>query len=210
MKKDKLVSNQDPSTEEKIKNAARKVFYQKGFAATRTRDIAQEAGINLALLNYYFRSKQKLFDIIMLETIQGFFQSMRAVFNDPQTSLEKKIEILVDRYIDLLVHEPEIPLFIMSEIRTDPQALVEKMDIKNILLNSYLVKQYEEAAGTGKVASQNLLHFLMNLIGLMVFPFIASPLIKIIGAVDDEKFNELMEERKKLIPIWIGAMFKKT
>ena len=55
----------DPTTEEKIKEAARKLFTQKGFAATRTRDIAEEAGINLALLNYYFRSKQKLFDLIM-------------------------------------------------------------------------------------------------------------------------------------------------
>ena len=60
----------DPSTEEKIKIAARSVFHKKGYAATRTRDIAEEAGINLALLNYYFRSKEKLIDIIMTETMQ--------------------------------------------------------------------------------------------------------------------------------------------
>jgi AcrR family transcriptional regulator len=63
MAKKKEVKALDTTTEAKIKNAARVVFHKKGFAATRTRDIAEEAGINLALLNYYFRSKEKLFEI---------------------------------------------------------------------------------------------------------------------------------------------------
>ena len=75
--KSKLVV--DPSTEEKIKNAARIIFHQKGYAGTKTRDIAEEAGINLALLNYYFRSKEKLFGIIMVESLQSFRLSMMDV-----------------------------------------------------------------------------------------------------------------------------------
>src|SRR3954470_1649970 len=82
------------SAEEKIKAAARVVFHQKGFAATRTRDIAQEAGINLALLNYYFRSKQKLFDLIMAETVSAFMQNMVLVLNDEKTTLAHKIQEL--------------------------------------------------------------------------------------------------------------------
>ena len=89
VKKTKLET--DPSTEEKIKNAARIVFHKKGFAATRTRDIVEEAGINLALLNYYFRSKEKLFDIIMFESMQHFFKAISEVFNDDKTTLENKI-----------------------------------------------------------------------------------------------------------------------
>src|SRR6201987_5095264 len=104
------------STEEKIKQAARKIFMQKGYAATRTRDIAEEAGINLALLNYYFRSKEKLFDIIMLESLQSFRQSMVNVLNDKKTSLENKVETLVNNYLDLLLAQPEIPLFVLSEL----------------------------------------------------------------------------------------------
>ena len=80
MSRDKVSLKMDVDTQTKIKNAARLMFHRKGFAATRTRDIAEEAGINLALLNYYFRSKQKLFDIIMMETMQSFFQAM-AVFD---------------------------------------------------------------------------------------------------------------------------------
>ena len=72
----------DLSTEEKIKEAAKKVFLKKGYAATRTRDIAEEAGINLALLNYYFRSKEKLFDLIMLEKLEKFFGVIAPVLNN--------------------------------------------------------------------------------------------------------------------------------
>src|SRR5580698_8757544 len=103
------------STEEKIKEAARKLFTQKGFAATRTRDIAEEAGINLALLNYYFRSKERLFDLVMLENFGQFISGVRALFNDENTSLDQKIEALVNFYIDRLIISPDLPLFIINE-----------------------------------------------------------------------------------------------
>src|SRR6202012_5712205 len=83
------------STEERIKEAARKLFTQKGFAGTRTRDIAQEAGINLALLNYYFRSKQKLFDLVMMENFQRFLAGMKINFQDPALDLKERIEKIV-------------------------------------------------------------------------------------------------------------------
>src|SRR5260221_8076178 len=99
MAKMKKVGTQQLSTEEKIKVAARKVFLRKGFSATRTRDIAEEAGINLALLNYYFRSKQKLFEEVMREKIQTLLQTVIPVLNNQSTNLEKKIELVVSNYI---------------------------------------------------------------------------------------------------------------
>src|SRR3954451_7633913 len=113
----KVKTSLDTNTEAKIKAAARVVFHKKGFTGTRTRDIAKEAKMNLALLNYYFKSKEKLFEVIMLETLTLFFQTMGLVFNDEATTLEKKIELVSDKYIDLITAEPEIPLFIMSEMR---------------------------------------------------------------------------------------------
>ena len=91
----------DLSTEEKIKEAAKKVFLKKGYAATRTRDIAEEAGINLALLNYYFRSKEKLFDLIMLEKLEKFFGTIAPVLNNVNTTLEQKITLFSNNYTDL-------------------------------------------------------------------------------------------------------------
>ncbi|MEO6730716.1 MAG: TetR family transcriptional regulator [Ferruginibacter sp.] len=198
----------DDSTENKIKKAARTVFHKKGFAATRTRDIADEAGINLALLNYYFRSKEKLFDIIMLETMQGFFKSVKDVFNNEENSLENKIELVVSNYIDLLIEYPEIPMFLLSELRVHPDELIAKMGMKEIIMKSYFIKQFQQGISDGKIAPINPLHFIMNVMGMTVFPFVASPIIKGIGHLSPKAFNALMMERKALIPKWIKAILK--
>jgi AcrR family transcriptional regulator len=198
----------DPTTEEKIKQAAKVIFHQKGYAATRTRDIAEEAGINLALLNYYFRSKEKLFDIIILESLQDFRQFIQAAFNDEKTSLESKIETMVSNYIDLLIDQPDIPLFILSEIRNNPQTLISKMNPKESMAKSYFVKQFKQAVKEGKIAPINPLHYIMNLIGMIVFPFAGSPVLKTVGGLKQEEFNTLMQQRKVLIPKWLKAISK--
>lgn len=203
---DNLKNATDSSTEEKIKNAARTVFHKKGFAASRTRDIAEEAGINLALLNYYFRSKEKLFVLVMIETLTEFFGSVSVIINNPETTFEEKIEQFAAGYIDLIFREPDIPLFIMSEIRNNPEQLLQKVDIRNTVFNSVFMHQFTEAVQKGKIKDQNFIHFMMNFIGLIVFPFIAKPLLKAISGFTEEQFNELIEERKKLIPVWIKAM----
>lgn len=196
----------DTTTEAKIKNAARTVFHKKGYAGTRTRDIAEEAGINLALLNYYFRSKEKLFDIIMLETVFGFMQHMAVVLNDEKSTLEKKVELIASNYIDFIGKEPNIPIFMLSEIRNNAGGLLEKLPIKQLVMNSAFFKQHQEAVAKGKITEPNPLHFLMNLLSLVVFPFIVQPLLQGIGGLNDTQFNKLMQERKKLIPVWIKAM----
>ena len=202
----KATKSQDPNTETKIKAAARIVFHKKGFAATRTRDIAEEANMNLALLNYYFKSKKKLFGLIMSETLAFFFQTMGMVFNDETTSLEKKIEEVAEKYIDLITAEPEIPLFIMSEIRSHGAATLEKLPGVNMILQSVFIKQYKEDAKNRKITEPDPIQFLMNMLGLIVFPFIGSPMIKKVGKLSDRQFNKLMQERKKLIPVWMKAM----
>ncbi len=208
MAKSKEVKKLDTSTEEKIKNAARTVFHKKGYAATRTRHIAEEAGINLALLNYYFRSKEKLFEIIMTETVSGFAQNIAVVLNDEKTTLEKKVENIVTRYIDLITIEPETPGFIVSEIRNNPDGLLEKLPVKQLFHNSVFMKQHQKAVAEGKITEPNPLQFLMNMIGLVVFPFVAKPLLSAVGGLKEAQFNQLMQDRKKLIPVWIKAMMK--
>src|ERR1700733_13912192 len=126
-KKAKEAIEKNTSTEEKIKEAARRVFTQKGYAATRTRDIAEESGLNLALINYYFRSKEKLFDVIMLEHLQLFIHSVMGIVNDPATTLQEKIENLISHYIDMLIKNPNIPIFVLSEIHADPKKLISKI-----------------------------------------------------------------------------------
>jgi len=209
-KKIPLKTASDTSTEERIKGAAKKIFLKKGYAATRTRDIAEEAGLNLALLNYYFRSKEKLFDIIMLENLQHFIDGIREILNDKETTIEQKIGTIVSNYIDLLIQQPDLPLFVLHELRTNPKELISKIDREKFINRSYFMQQVREGIKEGKIAAVNPLHFLMNIIGLTIFPFVASPILQNIGGLKQQDFNVLMEERKKLIPVWIKAMMKKN
>jgi AcrR family transcriptional regulator len=196
----------DTTTENKIKEAARIVFYKKGFAATRTRDIAEEAGLNLALLNYYFRSKSKLFEIIMMETLSGFIQRIAIILNNEKTTLDEKVAAIAEHYIDTIIKDPEIPTFIVSEIRSNPGLLVKKLSFNEVVKNSAFFKQHNQAVQDGFITEPNPLHFLMNLMGLVVFPFIAKPILMGGNDITESDFNKIMQQRKKMIPIWVKAM----
>ncbi|MFT3702452.1 MAG: TetR/AcrR family transcriptional regulator [Agriterribacter sp.] len=190
------------SAEEKIKEAARKVFTQKGYAATRTRDIAEEAGLNLALLNYYFRSKEKLFDIIMQEKMQQFFGIIAPAMNDVSTSLEKKVEAIVSTYIDMLQQNPDLPLFVLTEIRNNSD-LFKKLQAGKLIQHSHFVQQLKE-----RNPDLHPLHFIVSILGITIFPFVAKPVLQSVAGLNQQMFNELMVERKALIPKWIKAMLK--
>lgn len=197
------------STEERIKAAARKVFHQKGYAGTRTRDIAEEAGINHAMLNYYFRSKEKLFTIIMTETMAQFFKGVSHLLNDENTSLEQKIELIVNNYTDLLLEEPELPTFMFNEVRNNPEPFIENNPIRQALQNSALARQYTEAVARGQITEPNLIQTLLNLIALVIFPFIAQPIMLALNKMTKEQYKTLMLERKKQIPLWIKTILFK-
>jgi AcrR family transcriptional regulator len=183
------------------------VFQKKGYAAARTRDIAEEAGINLALLSYYFRSKEKLFEVIVYETLSGFFQNLIDVLNDGSITFEEKIELLATNYITIFSKEPDIPLFIFSEVHSRSENLLGKFFIRRMLITSVFVQQFQEQVAAGKIKEPNLLHFMMNFLGITVFPFIiGKPFISALGRLNERQFSQLMEERKKLIPAWIKAI----
>jgi AcrR family transcriptional regulator len=196
-------SGVDISTEEKIREAARKVFTQKGYSATRTRDIAQEAGLNLALLNYYFRSKQKLFEIVMVEKMQKFFSILLPILYDHSTSLETKVESISANYIDLIIANPDLPFFVLTEGRNNPEFIFKVAQRKDFLKNSVLIKQISE-----KNPALNPLHFLISLLGMCIFPFVMKPVLQKMTGMEEVAFKQMMEERKVLIPLWIKAMLK--
>ena len=201
-----MSNTKDTSTEDRIKAAARKVFHQKGYAGTRTRDIAEEAGINHAMLNYYFRSKEKLFEIVMMETIGQFFKGVGVILNDESTSLEEKIERVVANYIDLFLEEPELPTFMFNEVRPNPEPFVANTPIIQALEHSVLAQQYAEAVAQGRINEPNLIHTVLNVISLVIFPFIAQPIFTALSRTDKEAYKALMLQRKALIPQWIKAI----
>ena len=197
----------DLSTEEKIKAAALKLFTKKGYAATRTRDISEEAGINLALLNYYYRSKEKLFELVMTEILQNFFRGITQIFNDEETSLDEKINIFVANYTGLLKQQPDLPLFIFHELRMNPQKLASKMGV-NQVFKSFFFQQLSLEMDRKKIVRIHPLHYVINMIAMSVFPFIAAPLLKHIAGIDARNFEILIDERQTLVPKWMKSIMQ--
>lgn len=204
----KKVSNKEINTEQKIKEAARVIFQQKGFEGTKTRDIADKAGINLALLNYYFRSKKKLFDIIMMETMQTFFAGVISILENEATSIDEKLEEVVKHYLGLLTDYPNIGHFIMNSARNNPEAYIKRAGVLERAKGSFFFKQFSQAVMDGKVPPINPLHLLMNIFSLIIFPFLVKSLIVQVAEQDERAFAAIIEERKRLIPLWIKEMLK--
>ena len=196
------------STEEKIKSAAQKLFTQKGFDAVRTRDIAKEAGINLALLNYYFRSKEKLFNIIMMENLQQFAHGIGSVLNNEAMTIQERLSKLVEVYIETLTRYPDLPLFVLTEMRRDPEQFSSAFSKEIGLSRSMFFKSVQKELQSSAMKDLHIAHFIANLIGLTIFPFIAAPMLKKVVGIDNKKFAELMQERKKLIPQWLTLIMK--
>ena len=191
------------TTEEKIITAARNIFTQKGFSATRTRDIAEEAGINLALLNYYFRSKKNLFRIIIEEKFDVLFGMIAPILSDANISLEEKIETLVTNYTDLLLANEDLPFFVLSEMKTNEFILKKVKKNAQMLSQPTIEKQLKERGFT-----ISTLNFIMNIISMTMFPFISKPLFVSTGLVKEKEFTNFVMDRKKHIPTWVMNTLK--
>ncbi|KIA85932.1 TetR/AcrR family transcriptional regulator [Kaistella jeonii] len=197
MKSDEL------STEDKILLAASKVFTEKGFSGTRTRDIAEEAGINLALLNYYFRTKEKLFEQVMKVKIVLLFGQIIPIVTNEKTSLEEKIDLASTKYFDILSKNPNLPIFILSEIQKKTSDIKSILPFEKVLNNSIIIKQIKE-----RKPEVDPFHFLLNFLSMTAFPFVVKPILQTFDLMNDDEFHKFVEERKTLVPIWMKMILE--
>ncbi|MBL0270191.1 MAG: TetR/AcrR family transcriptional regulator [Chitinophagaceae bacterium] len=199
----------DTGTEEKILAAARKVFTTKGMAGARMQDIADEAGMNKALLHYYFRDKDKLFETVFLAEAQKFFPTINAIFASEQPLFEK-IETFVSEYIDEMVENPYLPWFVLNEINRDPDQFMYKIWGKdNLPKPGKLLEQIETEIKAGRIRPISPVHLLMNMISMTIFPFVGKPMFVRNLRLSDKQFKEIMEQRKKEIPSFIINAIRK-
>lgn len=199
--------NKDESTEIRIKEAARKLFQEKGFDAVRTREIAEAAEINSALLHYYFRTKEKLFHIIMVESINEMFSFLRQLIYDETLSLSQKIDLIVNGYIDVIKANPNVALFVLNELHSNSEQIIKESGIeKNMLVGSSLFAQIQQQLKKESI-EMSPLHIMLNTISLAVMPVIARPLIVYLYDMKVGNISDFLEERRKLIPVWIKECF---
>ncbi|KAA3622605.1 MAG: TetR/AcrR family transcriptional regulator [Bacteroidetes bacterium] len=190
-------------TELIIKEAARDIFLKKGYAGARMQDIADKAGINKALLHYYFRSKEKLFDVIFFEQFGKLIGQVKEGLRGDM-NLHDKIEFFVDKYIGLLEQSPYLPLFVINELSRDSERFIDKLKSFEVYPEAAsMIGMMMQEMEKGAIKKYHPFHLLMNIMSLSVFPFIAKPMIMTITQVKDEDWKELMADRKEQVKAFI-------
>ncbi|MDT7830022.1 TetR/AcrR family transcriptional regulator [Pricia sp. S334] len=189
----------DISTEQAILNAAISVFQKKGMAGARMQEIADGANINKAMLHYYFRSKQKLFEAVFLQAFQKFAPHVNGIFNS-EASVFEKIEEFADSYISFVIENPYLPTFLIQEININPDFATTFFEAHSAPDPASFEKQIAEEIEKGTLRPVDPKQLLLHLFSLCAFPFVGRGLVKGILKVDNKSFTTLMEERKILIP----------
>ncbi len=183
------------NTEEKILNAAQEVFVQKGMDGARMQEIADKAGINKALLHYYFRSKQKLFDAIFKKVFSKILPNIMTMVQS-DLPIEKKLETFVENYINLLIKNPFLPTFILKEMNRDPEFLANIIKGNGVNPNEVL-DMLQKEMGEGNIRTMDPRDLLVNILSLSIFPIASKPLMTVMFFDKDKKaYNEFIEKRK--------------
>lgn len=187
----------DITTEERILAAARNVFLRKGMMGTRMQEVADEAGINKALLHYYFRNKQQLFEQVFCvcgkHGMQGVWAQLMV-----DRPLFDNIRAFVSAFHEAMEREPLFPQFLMSELQRDPKHLLKLVDLGKGA-RQHFAQQLEQAHERGEIIAIKPQQLIVNMMALCQFPLLASPIIKHVGSMDQKAFNAFMHERSTLV-----------
>jgi AcrR family transcriptional regulator len=182
------METQKDTTEKKILQAATNVFVAKGMDGARMQEIADEAGINKALLHYYFRSKERLFEAIFSEIFKFAFPKLSQIIMS-DSGIVFKIEQFVDAYIEILIRHPFIPGFVIKELNRDPSGLF-KVVLKYGLDPQPVFAHIQEAMDRGEIVQMKPQHLVVNVVSMCIFPFAACPILSFVVFKDDKQALE--------------------
>ena len=185
----------DLSPEEKILNAAKRVFENKGMSGARMQEIADEAKINKSLLHYYFRSKQLLFEAVFKTAFNRLAPQINKIFNS-DASIFEKIKDFSNNYTAFMIRQPYLPNFIFQELNRNPDFVKELISTKSFPSMKKFQNQITVAVNNGEIRPIASEQLFINILALNVFPFIGAPLLKGFINADDKEYKTILEHRK--------------
>ncbi len=199
-------------TEQLILKAAEKEFLSKGFAGARTTTIAESAGVTHAMLHYYYRTKAKLFDKVLAEKTKLLKDALFSPVVDADMPLEEIIRHMIDKHLDFIAANPELPRFIIEEIYSDPErshVFLEQIGkLAPIMLETMQMK-IDEAASEGRCRKVDARMLMLDIASLNIFSFLAAPIVNVALkglTTDSETFLEMRKREnfdtvmRKLMP----------
>ena len=197
----------DRDTEQRILDAAHTVFVRRGTEGARTQEIAEEAGVNKALLHYYFRNKSRLAEAVFRRVATGLFMSAGAIFGSDD-DLDTKVRRIVTLYLDQLSRTPYVPGYLIGELNQHPERAKQLLDAVRQLRDdarapdfiAALAAQLRSEARKRHIRPITAEQFIVNLVSLCIFPFAAKPLLCTVLQLDDKGFARFVDERKRTLP----------
>jgi len=195
------------NTDERILEAAKTVFHRKGFEGARMQEIADEAGINKALLHYYFRTKENLFDAVFRAAFQEIFTKLFMTV-DADVPLEKKLKNLISEYIGFLQKNSYIPGFILAEMNQNPEKIINVFKSAPVS-PSMLFERMKKTIYDEKLDKTDVRELFINILALCIFPVAARPMLQNIFDFSDEQYDQFIERRKKTLPHLIMNTIRK-
>jgi AcrR family transcriptional regulator len=200
----------DISTEQKIKDAARAVFIAKGFSGCSTREIAKVSGMNVALVNYYFRSKSQLFQLIFNAAMEDFTNTMVEVFSR-DLSLQEKMRILIEKEYEFLSQHPELPSFIIQETNRESGISHENVGFFEKISKTGIFQQCIEAQKLGEMREISIFNMTLLILSNCHYPFMSRNMMKGMLKLDDSQLKPNIDVHKKHVSdLLIAYLFPKN
>jgi AcrR family transcriptional regulator len=205
----------DADTETRILDAAHAVFMRRGTAGARMTEIARDAGVNHALVHYYFRSKQRLAEAVFRRAIGQFFPVMIGTLVS-EAPIEDKVRLVAAAQIDMLLKNRYLPGYLLAELNHYPERAEQLLvamsgttpaNLRGRLFGT-LGRQLEEAARDGTLKPIAPQDFVLNLVSMVIYAFAARPLVMALMGLDDAAFTAMMERRKVEIPEFFLAALR--
>jgi TetR/AcrR family transcriptional regulator len=190
------------TNEKKILNAAKNIFQKKGMSGARMQEIADKAGINKALLHYYYRSKQLLFEAVFYQAFSFIAPKLGTVLNADKPLFEK-IKQFTESYINFVLAHPYLPSFIIHELNQNPEFAQKLLQHNNFPDICSFKNQVEQSVNKGIIIPISAEQLFINIMSLTVFPFVGAPLLKGFTKVDDSGYQKLLTDRKTAVSDFI-------
>ena len=194
------------NTEIAILEAAKKVFTARGFSGARMQEIADEAKINKAMLHYYFRNKEKLFTVILEDTMATVVGEFGQALESEGTVIEK-LEKIIEAYISNIRENPHMPIFLLHELSQNRLQFLDAVKRKIHHLPNFMefFQQIQSEQDAGLIKPVMPMHLLLNVMSMCIFPFIVKPVFCNIIEIPEAQFDMMMEQRIEVVTDFVKS-----
>jgi TetR/AcrR family transcriptional regulator len=203
-------SETDSHTKEKIFSAASEIFEEKGYTGARMQEIADRAGINKALLHYYFATKEHLFKAVFQVLLKKMFEKIFSIFAE-DISFKEKIRRFLDEHIEFMIKTPKLPIFLLNELSQNPalakgiREMVNYQELRGLIYERHA----KELKGFG-IKKTDMPQLMVTVVSFSIFPFAARDMLTLMMPQldDNKKFNAFMRERKEFATDFVITALK--